>query len=156
MAKNKRQPYAVSEKAGEQTSAESWGTGEKDRTLVSHNLSNTEFKVVLLHVFLVSLAAVHTEPVKQLSVISAVPDECSLLQKFGASGIRRSIWGRSEFYNHGRDKAHANQVSSDASQPHPPSPPAPFQPSSSPAGTASPPSPRSPLSSQARPSKAPP
>jgi hypothetical protein len=27
MAKNKRQPYAVSEKAGEQTSAESWGTG---------------------------------------------------------------------------------------------------------------------------------
>ena len=28
MAKNKRQPYAVSEKAGEQTSAESWGTGQ--------------------------------------------------------------------------------------------------------------------------------
>lgn len=27
MAKNKRQPYAVSEKAGHQTSAESWGTG---------------------------------------------------------------------------------------------------------------------------------
>ena len=30
MAKNKRQPYAVSEKAGEQTSAESWGTGMQD------------------------------------------------------------------------------------------------------------------------------
>lgn len=29
MAKNKRQPYAVSEKAGEQTSAESWGTGNE-------------------------------------------------------------------------------------------------------------------------------
>ena len=27
MAKNKSQPYAVSEKAGHQTSAESWGTG---------------------------------------------------------------------------------------------------------------------------------
>jgi large subunit ribosomal protein L4e len=27
MAKNKRQPYAVSRKAGHQTSAESWGTG---------------------------------------------------------------------------------------------------------------------------------
>ncbi|EEP79075.1 60S ribosomal protein L4-A [Uncinocarpus reesii 1704] len=27
IAKNRRQPYAVSEKAGEQTSAESWGTG---------------------------------------------------------------------------------------------------------------------------------
>ena len=28
MAKNKRQPYSVSEKAGHQTSAESWGTGK--------------------------------------------------------------------------------------------------------------------------------
>lgn len=27
LAKNKRQPYSVSEKAGHQTSAESWGTG---------------------------------------------------------------------------------------------------------------------------------
>ena len=27
LAKNKRQAYAVSEKAGHQTSAESWGTG---------------------------------------------------------------------------------------------------------------------------------
>jgi ribosomal protein L4 len=27
MAKNRRQAYAVSEKAGHQTSAESWGTG---------------------------------------------------------------------------------------------------------------------------------
>jgi large subunit ribosomal protein L4e len=27
IAKNRRQPYAVSEKAGHQTSAESWGTG---------------------------------------------------------------------------------------------------------------------------------
>jgi large subunit ribosomal protein L4e len=31
IAKNKRQPYAVSEKAGEQTSAESWGTGTFDK-----------------------------------------------------------------------------------------------------------------------------
>ena len=29
MAKNKRQPYSVSEKAGHQTSAESWGTGRR-------------------------------------------------------------------------------------------------------------------------------
>jgi large subunit ribosomal protein L4e len=29
LAKNKRQPYAVSSKAGHQTSAESWGTGEQ-------------------------------------------------------------------------------------------------------------------------------
>ena len=40
MAKNKRQPYAVSEKAGEQTSAESWGTG----TLLNLNFRyNREF-----------------------------------------------------------------------------------------------------------------
>ena len=31
MAKNRRQPYAVSEKAGHQTSAESWGTGKSLR-----------------------------------------------------------------------------------------------------------------------------
>ena len=34
MAKNKRQPYAVSEKAGHQTSAESWGTGMSPRSAV--------------------------------------------------------------------------------------------------------------------------
>lgn len=33
MAKNKRQPYAVSEKAGHQTSAESWGTGAYNPTV---------------------------------------------------------------------------------------------------------------------------
>ena len=34
MAKNKRQPYAVSEKAGHQTSAESWGTGKEQLSFV--------------------------------------------------------------------------------------------------------------------------
>ena len=38
MAKNKRQPYAVSEKAGEQTSAESWGTGAFDDTMASYKI----------------------------------------------------------------------------------------------------------------------
>ena len=33
MAKNKRQPYAVSEKAGHQTSAESWGTGTSNLSI---------------------------------------------------------------------------------------------------------------------------
>jgi len=33
MAKNKRQPYAVSEKAGHQTSAESWGTGKIQKVI---------------------------------------------------------------------------------------------------------------------------
>ena len=46
MAKNKRQPYAVSEKAGHQTSAESWGTGELDPLNATHvaadlRISNT-------------------------------------------------------------------------------------------------------------------
>lgn len=39
MAKNKRQPYSVSEKAGHQTSAESWGTGTwKQVTLAGDTL----------------------------------------------------------------------------------------------------------------------
>jgi ribosomal protein L4 len=40
MAKNKRQPYAVSEKAGEQTSAESWGTGALDIAMVGSKNEN--------------------------------------------------------------------------------------------------------------------
>lgn len=52
MAKNKRQPYAVSEKAGEQTSAESWGTGTlfgtffrdwKNRIRICENFAIVEF-----------------------------------------------------------------------------------------------------------------
>jgi len=38
MAKNKRQPYAVSEKAGHQTSAESWGTGQYILSLRHHRI----------------------------------------------------------------------------------------------------------------------
>lgn len=40
MAKNKRQPYAVSEKAGHQTSAESWGTGIHNRDSIGKQYSN--------------------------------------------------------------------------------------------------------------------
>lgn len=42
MAKNKRQPYAVSEKAGEQTSAESWGTGMSEK-FYEGNLDRVNF-----------------------------------------------------------------------------------------------------------------
>ncbi|KAI8975458.1 ribosomal protein L4 domain-containing protein [Mycotypha africana] len=41
MAKNKRQPYAVSDKAGEQTSAESWGTGRAVARIPRVNGSGT-------------------------------------------------------------------------------------------------------------------
>ncbi|CAO3614224.1 unnamed protein product [Cunninghamella echinulata] len=41
MAKNKRQPYAVSSKAGEQTSAESWGTGRAVARIPRVNGSGT-------------------------------------------------------------------------------------------------------------------
>lgn len=36
MAKNKRQPYAVSDKAGHQTSAESWGTGMQQHQILKN------------------------------------------------------------------------------------------------------------------------
>jgi len=39
VAKNKRQPYAVSEKAGHQTSAESWGTGEYTSSLILDHMN---------------------------------------------------------------------------------------------------------------------
>ena len=49
MAKNKRQPYAVSEKAGHQTSAESWGTGQYNyfapTTRLSRPLRNTLYSL---------------------------------------------------------------------------------------------------------------
>jgi large subunit ribosomal protein L4e len=41
MAKNKRQAYAVSEKAGHQTSAESWGTGRAVARIPRVNGSGT-------------------------------------------------------------------------------------------------------------------
>jgi large subunit ribosomal protein L4e len=41
MAKNKRQAYAVSSKAGEQTSAESWGTGRAVARIPRVNGSGT-------------------------------------------------------------------------------------------------------------------
>lgn len=41
MAKNKRQPYAVSDKAGHQTSAESWGTGRAVARIPRVNGSGT-------------------------------------------------------------------------------------------------------------------
>ncbi|RCH83191.1 60S ribosomal protein L4, partial [Rhizopus azygosporus] len=41
MAKNKRQPHSVSAKAGEQTSAESWGTGRAVARIPRVNGSGT-------------------------------------------------------------------------------------------------------------------
>jgi hypothetical protein len=41
MAKNKRQAYSVSEKAGHQTSAESWGTGRAVARIPRVNGSGT-------------------------------------------------------------------------------------------------------------------
>jgi large subunit ribosomal protein L4e len=41
MAKNKRQPHSVSSKAGEQTSAESWGTGRAVARIPRVNGSGT-------------------------------------------------------------------------------------------------------------------
>src|SRR5690349_18419254 len=97
MAKNKRQPYAVSEKAGEQTSAESWGTGTfgQMRKAWNEEYLTKANKVVLSHVFLVSPVVVHTEPDKQRSVTSVDPVACSLPRRSGENGTRRSTWAKS-------------------------------------------------------------
>ena len=66
MAKNKRQPYAVSPKAGHQTSAESWGTGSLSS--VKGNLSTLTLcpQVEQLPAFPAFLDLERTAPVKQL------------------------------------------------------------------------------------------
>jgi hypothetical protein len=101
MAKNKRQPYAVSEKAGEQTSAESWGTGELQQIYGAELAKNlTYFQVALLHVFLAYLVVEHTVLGKLHSAISVVPVECSHPPRSGGNGIRRSTLVKSE--KHGK------------------------------------------------------
>ena len=103
MAKNKRQPYAVSEKAGHQTSAESWGTGASylsNRQVFFHFLREHEAElwtkqVVPSLVSPVSLDLVHTVQVKQLLEICVVQVECSPLPKSGANGTRKSTSTRS-------------------------------------------------------------
>lgn len=103
MAKNKRQPYAVSEKAGHQTSAESWGTGTQ-HTPVGNISERTELicrvlkKVVPSLVFLVSLAEGLIAPVRLPLAINVVLVACSPQPKSGASGIRRSILDRSRAF----------------------------------------------------------
>jgi hypothetical protein len=97
MAKNKRQPYAVSEKAGEQTSAESWGTGKlrlRSRTALPQKL--TLPKVAPSHVFPESLVVVHTVLVKPRLVINVALAECSHPLRSGGNGIKRSTWGKSK------------------------------------------------------------
>ena len=91
MAKNKRQPYAVSEKAGEQTSAESWGTGIlRLRFRAAFPQKLTLPKVAPSHVFLESLVVVHTVLVKLRLVINVGLAACSHQPRSGGNGIKRS------------------------------------------------------------------
>lgn len=100
MAKNKRQPYAVSEKAGHQTSAESWGTGKfhylPQYLLVELNPCALD-QVELLLEFLVFPGEEPIVLVKLPLAINVAPVACSPPQKYGESGTRRSISDRSMF-----------------------------------------------------------
>jgi large subunit ribosomal protein L4e len=60
-------------------------------------MADMVLQVVLLHVFRVSLVEELIVLVKLLSVTCAALVACSHPQKSGESGIRRSIWDRSEF-----------------------------------------------------------
>ena len=91
MAKNRRQPYAVSEKAGHQTSAESWGTGKSNAMANRLGTSSDYPKVVLSPVSLVFPVVALTAPVKPLLATCVALAECLLPPRFGAAGIRRSI-----------------------------------------------------------------
>ena len=93
MAKNKRQPYAVSEKAGHQTSAESWGTGERNLQMVpAHRRIDLDIsKAALLPVFHVSQEGVHTVPVKRRLGTCAARVACLPLPRSGESGKKREF-----------------------------------------------------------------
>jgi hypothetical protein len=106
IAKNKRQPYAVSEKAGEQTSAESWGTGMscEIRASLSHLALklNVIGQVVLLLVSPVFPAVVLTVLARLRLVTSVVLVVCSLRLRFGGNGTKRSILARSKLLHKSR------------------------------------------------------
>ncbi|KAH7513033.1 hypothetical protein FEM48_Zijuj12G0153400 [Ziziphus jujuba var. spinosa] len=71
ISKNSRQPYAVSKKAGHQTSAESWGTGRAVSRIPRVP------------------AVAPTVPVRELSGTCAAVAACSLRRRSGADGIAR-------------------------------------------------------------------
>ena len=81
----------MSEKAGHQTSAESWGTGRAVARIprVGGGGTHRSGQVYLapLHI---SDVETHCKKYRLLSVICAVEDACLLLQKLGASGTSRS------------------------------------------------------------------
>ena len=86
----------MSEKAGHQTSAESWGTGKSQMALQSRRVDADPTKVVLLPVFLVSLEAVLTVPARQLLATCADLDVCLHRRRCGVGGTKRSISTRSK------------------------------------------------------------
>lgn len=96
MAKNKRQPYAVSEKAGHQTSAESWGTGMTNASPgVRGSRTEMVIQVVRWPVFPGCPGEGRIELVKPPLAINAAPVACSRPPRSGGSGIKNSTWGKS-------------------------------------------------------------
>ena len=89
MAKNRRQAYAVSEKAGHQTSAESWGTGRAVARIprVGGGGTHRSGQVMSFQ----SVIGCHSlfNPRQRLETCAVVV-ACSLLQRPGVSGMSRS------------------------------------------------------------------
>lgn len=102
MAKNKRQPYAVSEKAGHQTSAESWGTGRLTPDHLPLSMCrriepDIDFlQVVPSPVSLVCLVEERIVLVRPPLVTNVGPVGCLRQPRSGGSGIKRSTSDRSE------------------------------------------------------------
>lgn len=86
IAKNKRQAYAVSAKAGHQTSAESWGTGRAVARIPRVGGGGTHRSgQVTPHSYL--RCWVFHCPSRPPLVICAVVVVCLPLRKFGANGM---------------------------------------------------------------------
>jgi hypothetical protein len=89
IAKNKRQAYSVSEKAGHQTSAESWGTGRAVARIPRVGGSGTHRSGQVSFIYSNSLVS-NFYPLSRLpSVTCAVVVVCSPPPRPGADGTSR-------------------------------------------------------------------
>jgi hypothetical protein len=88
IAKNKRQAYAVSEKAGHQTSAESWGTGRAVARIPRVGGGGTHRSGQVNWVFLLALCFAKPQD-RPLLVTCAVEVACSHPPRLGANGMSK-------------------------------------------------------------------
>ena len=91
MAKNKRQPYAVSEKAGHQTSAESWGTGKW------HSIANLNENLYITRYYPFNMVGAICIPERPADTLFPIGRAVARIPRVSGSGTHRA--GQAAFGN---------------------------------------------------------